>query len=120
MSHTNLCAKNSYHIQSVIHTEQREFWDFPTEFWIYGDYGDGFGKPEKAFFTPKEGDDLRSLRKRGLPGVYDIPEGNNDTHFTRSLKKIKEGLAKNQVASTRPQQTLGAASPTSQMTQSIS
>ena len=30
----------------------------------------------------------------GLPGVYDIPEGNDvidDTHFARSLKRIKEG-----------------------------
>ena len=29
----------------------------------------------------------------GVPGVYDVPEGNNDTHFVRSLNRIKEGLA---------------------------
>ena len=38
-----------------------------TEIWIYGEYEDGFGKPENAFFTPKRGDDLHSLRKAGEP-----------------------------------------------------
>ena len=47
----------------------------------------------------------------GVPGVYDIPEGNNNTHFARSLKRIKEGLAKNQVAPTRPHPTLGGSFP---------
>ena len=55
----------------------------------------------------------------GVPGIYDIPEGNNDTYFARSQKRIKEGSAKNQPthAITWPQ---GAAFPTSQVTQSIS
>ena len=58
----------------------------------------------------------------GVPGVYDIQEGNIETHIARSLKIIKEGLAKNQVASTRrhPTRGGGAASPTNQETQSIS
>ena len=33
-----------------------------TDYWIYGEYGDGFGKPLNAFFTPREGDDLYSGR----------------------------------------------------------
>ena len=38
-----------------------------TDYWIYCEYGDGFGKPLNAFFTPREGDDLRSLQKAVEP-----------------------------------------------------
>ena len=39
-----------------------------TDHWIYSKYGDRFGKPQNAFFTPKKGgDDLRSLRIAGEP-----------------------------------------------------
>ena len=147
-----------------------------TEIWIYGEYEDGFGKPENAFFTPKRGDDLHSLRKAGepeglvweesnfkprfrfsefmdckyvhrdtnlqarlseqifvqnnimwkglgftphqivslssgVPGIYDVPEGKNDTNFAKSLNRIKEGINKNQVASTQPHLTLGGSFP---------
>ena len=47
----------------------------------------------------------------GVPGIYDIPEGNNDTYFARSLKRIKEGSAKNQVAYTRHHLTPGGSFP---------
>ena len=43
----------------------------------------------------------------GVPGIFDVPEGKNDTNFARSLKRVKEGINKNQVASTRPHFTLG-------------
>ena len=36
----------------------------------------------------------------GVPGIYDLPEGNNNTNFTQSLNRIKVGINKNQVAST--------------------
>ena len=38
-----------------------------TDYWIYSEYSDGFGKPLNAFFTPREGDDLRSLQNAGEP-----------------------------------------------------
>ena len=44
----------------------------------------------------------------GVPGIYDVPEGNNNTNFARSLNRIKVGINKNQVASKRPHLTLGA------------
>ena len=47
----------------------------------------------------------------GVPGVYDVPEGNNDTHFARSLNRIKEGRNKIQVASRRTYLTLGGCFP---------
>ena len=56
------------------------------EFWTFGEYGDKFGKPKNAFFTPK---------------------GGNDTIFARSFNRIKEGINKNQVASRRPHLALG-------------
>ena len=31
------------------------------ESWIYGEYGDGFGKPRNAFFTPRDADNLQRL-----------------------------------------------------------
>ena len=40
-----------------------------TDYWIYVEYDDGFGKPQNAFFKPKKGDDLRSLQKVGKPEV---------------------------------------------------
>ena len=40
-----------------------------TDYWIYGEYADGFCKPENAFFAPRERDDLRSLQKAGEPEV---------------------------------------------------
>ena len=36
-----------------------------TEYCIYGEYGDGFGKPRNAFFTPREVDDLHHLNQAG-------------------------------------------------------
>ena len=36
-----------------------------AEYWIYGEYGDGFGKPWNAFFTPREADDLHCLNQAG-------------------------------------------------------
>ena len=47
----------------------------------------------------------------GVPGIYDVPEGSNDTNFARSLNRIKEGINKNQVASTRPHLNLGGSFP---------
>ena len=44
-------------------------------------------------------------------GIYDVPEGKNDTNFARSLNRIKEGINENQVASTRPHLTLGGSFP---------
>ena len=39
-----------------------------TDHCIYGEYGDGFGKPQNDFFTPKGGgDDLRIHKKAGEP-----------------------------------------------------
>ena len=46
-----------------------------------------------------------------VPGIYDVPEGKNDTNFSRSLNRIKEVINKNQVASTRPHLTLGGSFP---------
>ena len=56
----------------------------------------------------------------GVPGVYDVPEGNNDTHFARSLNRIKEGRNKIQVTPDALTWPWGAVSPTNQVTQSIS
>ena len=36
-----------------------------TEYWVYGEYGDGFGSPINAFFTAEETDDIRRLRQAG-------------------------------------------------------
>ena len=36
-----------------------------AEYWIYGEYGDGFGKPRYAFFTPREANDLHCLSQAG-------------------------------------------------------
>ena len=36
-----------------------------TENMIYSEYGDGFDKPQNAFFTPSEGDDLHHLTQAG-------------------------------------------------------
>ena len=47
----------------------------------------------------------------GVPGIYDIPEDKNNTNFARSLNRIKEGINKKQVASTRPHLTLGGSFP---------
>ena len=35
-----------------------------TDYWIYGEYGDGFSKPLNAIFTPREGDDLHNIKKQ--------------------------------------------------------
>ena len=34
-----------------------------AEYWIYREYGDGFGTPRNAFFTAEEADDIRCLRQ---------------------------------------------------------
>ena len=47
----------------------------------------------------------------GVPGIYDVPEGNNNTNFAQSLNRIKVGINKNQVASTRPYLTLVGSFP---------
>ena len=52
-----------------------------TEFWIYGEYGDGFGKPKNAFFTPKGGDNLQSLRKVGEPEDLVWKESDFEPYF---------------------------------------
>ena len=36
-----------------------------TEYWVYGEFGEGFGMPKKAFFTTEETDDIRRLRHTG-------------------------------------------------------
>ena len=36
-----------------------------TEYWVYGEYGDGFGTPRNAFFTAEETDNIRHLRQAG-------------------------------------------------------
>ena len=36
-----------------------------TEYWVYGEYGEGFGTPRNAFFTSDETDDIRRLRQAG-------------------------------------------------------
>ena len=36
-----------------------------TEYWVYGEYGDGFGTPRNAFFTAEEADDIRRLHQAG-------------------------------------------------------
>ena len=36
-----------------------------TKYWVYGEYGDGFGAPRNAFFTVEETDDIRRLRQAG-------------------------------------------------------
>ena len=38
-----------------------------AEYWIYGEYGDGFGTPRNAFFTKEEADNIRRLRQAGSP-----------------------------------------------------
>ena len=52
-----------------------------TEYWIYGDYWDRYGKPKNAIFTPKGGDDLHSLRKAGEPEGFIWAESNLKSHF---------------------------------------
>ena len=47
----------------------------------------------------------------GVPGIYDVPEGNNNTNFAQSLNRIKVGINKNQVASTQPYLTLVGSFP---------
>ena len=49
--------------------------------------------------------------RSGVPGIYDLPEGNNNTNFAQSLNRIKVGINKNQVASTRPHLILGGSFP---------
>ena len=44
----------------------------------------------------------------GVPGINDLPE-NDDTNFSRSLKRIKAGINKSQV--TQPHSTLGDSFP---------
>ena len=34
-----------------------------AEYWIYKEYGDGFGTPRNAFFKAEEADDIRRLRQ---------------------------------------------------------
>ena len=36
-----------------------------TEYWVYGEYSEGFGTPRNAFFTTEETDDIRGLRHAG-------------------------------------------------------
>ena len=36
-----------------------------TEYWVYGEYGDGFGTPRNAFCTAEEADDICHLRQAG-------------------------------------------------------
>ena len=36
-----------------------------TEYWVYGEYGEGFGTPRNAFFTTEQTDDIRRLRHVG-------------------------------------------------------
>ena len=59
-----------------------------TDYWIYGEYGDGFGKPLNAFFTPREGDDLHHLNQAGesenlIWGKSDLKSG--EFKFTEFL-----------------------------------
>ena len=52
-----------------------------TDYWIYVEYDDGFGKPQNAFFKPKKGDDLRSLQKAGKPEVLIWEKSDLKLHF---------------------------------------
>ena len=36
-----------------------------TEYWVYGEYGEGFGMPKNAFFTTDETDVIRRLHLAG-------------------------------------------------------
>ena len=36
-----------------------------TEYWVQGEYGDGFGTPRNAFFTADEADNIQRLHKAG-------------------------------------------------------
>ena len=60
-----------------------------TDCWIYGEYGDGFGKPLNAFFTPREGDDLYSLKKAGEPEnlIWVKSDLKLDFRFTERLNR---------------------------------
>ena len=35
-----------------------------TEYWIYGEFGEGFGMPKNAFFTAETTDDIQRLQVR--------------------------------------------------------
>ena len=45
-----------------------------TEYWVYGEYGDGFGIPRNAFFTAEEADDIRRLHQAGTVEEPESPE----------------------------------------------
>ena len=56
-----------------------------TDYWIYGEYGDGFGKSLNAFFTPREGDDLHSLQKASEPENLILADLKLNFRFTEFL-----------------------------------
>ena len=79
------CLNTSFTMPRFVDMENRSVSEtvnkVAKEFWIYGVYGDGFGKPTNAFFTPKGGDNLQSLRKVGEPEDLVWKESDFEPYF---------------------------------------